>query len=77
MFGLPKLLVYAVAALAIMAALGGVYHTIRKSGEDALKARQAEEISRRIDDANRADETARRCAADPSCGSMSDGFRRD
>jgi hypothetical protein len=77
MFGLPKLLVYGVIALALFGALAGAVHQIRKSGEDALIARQAEETARRTQDANRADETARRCSADPACGGLSDGFRRD
>lgn len=46
-------------------------------GYAARVAEEATIIRERTDAANRADDDARRCAADPACRLSNDGWRRD
>lgn len=47
------------------------------AGRAALVAEQAEEAKKRGSDAQKADDAARRCSADPACRLQDDGHRRD
>lgn len=66
----------------IIAGLLGValgWYTVHTRNQALLAERarvQAEEQAR-VDKANKADDAARRCAADPRCRLLNDGFRRD
>lgn len=70
-----------VAAGGLVAALAyGAWHINDRAYDRGYAARVAEESTatkERTDAANRADDTARRCAADPGCRLQNDGYRRD
>lgn len=68
---------YAAVAALVIGAFGYTYHLGRSHGEASVKAQIAADNARRVKDAIRADDDARRCAADPECLRKSDGHRRD
>lgn len=65
------------AGLVILLLMGWLYQQGRRDGAAAVRAEIAAENARRLNDATRADDASRKCAADPVCRLSNDGFRRD
>lgn len=71
-------LVIAAAVLAALALAGWrIGDRAYDRGYGARVAEEAAVIKERTDAATRADDDARRCAADPGCRLQDDGYRRD
>lgn len=68
---------YLAGAALVVGLLGYTYHLGRSHGEASVRSEIAAEAERRLRDAAKADEGAMRCAADPDCKFLSDGYRRD
>lgn len=67
----------AVLVLAGLLVLWQAYRTGHDIGEADALAHQRTDTDRRMTDAIRADDAARRCAADPACRVRPDQYRRD
>jgi len=68
---------YVAGALLLLAVLGWFKYDTAKDAITAAKARMFEQEVGRVHKSVKADDEARRCAADPSCRLRDDGWRRD
>jgi hypothetical protein len=74
--GLKLYAILALVAVCIVAA-GSIALRIRADGYNSRVVEEVRATTKRSTNANRADDAARRCAADPDCRLSNDGFRRD
>lgn len=65
------------AVLFVISAIAGVYMKGRADGYAKHVAEITILAKENTDAANRADDAARRCSADPTCSLSNDGYRRD
>ena len=66
-----------IAAGLIVAAFGWYTLHVRNQAVQAERVRQKYEEAERVRKATQADDAARRCATDPRCRLLNDGWRRD
>ena len=66
-----------IAAGLIVAAFGWYTLHVRNQAVQAERVRQQYEEAERVRKATQADDAARRCATDPRCRLLNDGWRRD
>ena len=68
----------AVAGLVVLGlAFAGTYKLGERNGKNSVRAEIAEEVKRRLSNAQMADDAHTRCLANPDCRLRNDGFRRD
>lgn len=78
MIALPFMFYVRLALVAlVLGAIGGVYMKGRADGYAKHVSEIALIAKEKTDAANRADDAARRCSADPACSLSNDGYRRD
>lgn len=71
-----KTYLYIGLAVAMLAAISYIGHSIYQAGKDSARAEQAETVKRKLNDATIADTDVTRCLADPACRLSDDGFKR-
>lgn len=72
-----KLIAAGAFAIGILAAVWWIDGTAYDRGYNSRVAEEAALIQEKSNAANRADDAARRCAADPTCRLSDDIYRRD
>jgi hypothetical protein len=65
------------AIVALGLAFAATYRIGYSHGAAGVRAEIAEQVQRRLKDAQIADDAATRCLADPQCRMSNDGYRRD
>lgn len=68
---------YVLAAAVVLAAALWLKHEIEQGAVDAAKVEELRKEIGRVEKSTDADADARRCAADPACRLLDDGWRRD
>ena len=68
---------YVVLALALAGAVAWLRSDAASDAVTDAKAKRLGHETKRVEDATKADDASRKCAADPACRMSDDGWRRD
>lgn len=72
-----KLWLYLAAAVTLTSAITFGVRSVYLAGRNSLLAEQAAAAQRRLQDATKAEDAARKCFSDPACRMRNDPNRRD